>query len=131
MSLISAESILDEDISYCISDSLYSSLAPIDALANVDELDIAVEEATVPTETVKKENLFISWYNRIVINPSKAVFYKLIPKCTPGTQFEYLYPITMIWSLVLIFLVTYVISAVCQRWETLLMKVGFISFLPV
>ena len=103
-------------------------LAPIDTLATEENLDIAVEEAGAPT-TQKKENVIAKWFNKLVLEPSKNVFYHLIPKCTPGTQFEYLFPITMIWSLVLIFLVTYVIAAVCQRWEVLLVtKAGFISF---
>ena len=100
----------------------------MDTIATEEGLDIAVEEAGAPT-TQKKENVVGKWFNKLVLEPSKNFFYHIIPKCTPGTQFEYLFPITMLWSLVLIFLVTYVIAAVCQRWETLLVtKAGLISF---
>lgn len=121
---------MDEDISYCMYYLVYSWLAPIDSLTNADELDIAVEEATTPAApAAKKENVISKWYTKLILNPSKSVFYHLIPKCTPGTQFEYLFPITMIWSLILVWLVAYIIAAVCQRWEVLLVKAGFISFL--
>lgn len=109
--------------------SSYSCIAPVDTLDADTTVDIAVEETTAPSQEAPRTENFIShWYTKLVLNPSKSVFYHIIPKCTPGTQFEYLFPITMIWSLILVFLVTYVIAAVCQRWETLLVKVGFISF---
>lgn len=45
-----------------------------------------------------------------------------------GTQFEYLYPLTMIVSLLHLFIIAFVMSAVCQRWTSLLIGAGFISF---
>lgn len=106
---------------------LFYKVAPIDMIAEEENMAVAVEEAVVPT-TEKKENVVSKWYSKLVLEPSKKVFYRIIPKCTPGTEFEYLFPITMIWSLILLFLVTYVISAVCQRWEHKLVQAGFISF---
>ena len=51
----------------------------------------------------------------------------LLVGCEVGTRFEYLFPITMIESLFFLFIVTFVTSAVCQRWVKLLIDAGYIS----
>ena len=45
--------------------------------------------------------------------------------CEVGTRFEYLYPITLVETL--LFLFTFVTSAICQRWVTMAVSHGKIS----
>ena len=47
--------------------------------------------------------------------------------CEVGTRFEYLYPITLVETLVFLFVVTFVTSAICQRWVTMAVSHGKIS----
>ena len=47
--------------------------------------------------------------------------------CEVGTRFEYLYPITLVETLLFLFVVTFVTSAICQRWVTMAVSHGTIS----
>ena len=123
----------DEDMSY----------APIDQLQEAADAEMAVEETFNPVDSSNAANrtglksslsngwrTFCGWCDSILKNPCRWLFHHSIPQCTSGTQFEYLFPITLLESLLFIFVITFITSAVCQRWVVFAERSGFISIFP-
>ncbi|KAK8823819.1 hypothetical protein WA538_001110 [Blastocystis sp. DL] len=113
------------------ADSDDDAYTPIDQLTAADA-ETAVEETFLPSASAApssrvglRSSLANGWgrvsalYDRFVRAPCAWVFHHLIPQCTAGTRFEYLYPITLVETLLFLFVVTFVTSAICQRWVTM------------